>query len=337
MFKKLALIMVAIVTLALTGCGSQGAGATGGATQADTGKIRKVNIATGTTSGAYYPIGNAMAKIWSDKVPGVKASAQSTEASAANMNFLQQKEADIAFTMANVAVYAYEGQDSFNGRANKDLRGMTFLYPNVTQIVVRKDSGINSLKDLQGKRFAPGATGSGTVTNSKEVLGVYGLNFWEKDKSNVKADFVGFTEAAELLKNKQADAANFSGAMPLAAIMDVSNSIDVKLISLEPDMIKEIITKYPFYYEYVVPKGTYKGQDEDVHTVALANLLLTRADLSEDLIYKLTKGIYENIPDLMTAHAITKNIKKEDSNKGMGPLPLHPGAIKYFKEVGVMK
>ncbi|SHH83088.1 TAXI family TRAP transporter solute-binding subunit [Desulfosporosinus lacus] len=333
MHKKLALIMVIIITLALTGCGSTSSTGDGQTTE----KIQKVNIATGTTSGAYYPIGNAMAKIWSDKVPGVKASAQSTEASAANMNFLQQKEAEVAFTMANVAVYAYEGQDTFKGRANKDLRGMTFLYPNVTQIVVRKDSGINSLKDLEGKRFAPGATGSGTVTNSKEVLGAYGLNFWETDKSNVKADYVGFTEASELLKNKQVDAANFSGAMPLAAIMDVSNSIDIKLISLEPEMIKEIVTQYPFYYEVVIPKGTYKGQDEEVHTVALANLLLTRADLSEELIYDLTKGIYENLPDLLNAHSITKNIKKEDSNKGMGPLPLHPGSIKYFKEVGVMK
>lgn len=328
MRKKLALIMVVIITLALTGCGSQETGSTG--------KVQKVNIATGTTSGAYYPIGNALAKIWTDKVPGVKASAQSTEASAANMNFLQQKEAEVAFTMANVAVYAYEGQDTFTGRSNKDLRGMTFLYPNVTQIVVRKDSGINSLKDLKGKRFAPGATGSGTVTNSKEVLGAYGLNFWDNDKSNVKADYVGFTEASELLKNKQADAANFSGAMPLAAIMDVSNSIDIKVISLEPEMIQEIVKQYPFYYEYVIPKGTYKGQDEDVHTVALANLLLTRADLNEDLIYDLTKGIYENLPDLLNAHSITKNIKKEDSSKGMGPLPLHPGSIKYFKEIGVM-
>ncbi|MCB8817166.1 TAXI family TRAP transporter solute-binding subunit [Desulfosporosinus shakirovi] len=333
MHKKLALIMVIIITLALTGCGSTSSSGDG-QTPA---KIQKVNIATGTTSGAYYPIGNALAKIWSDKVPGVKASAQATEASAANMNFLQQNEAEVAFTMANVAVYAYEGQDTFKGRANKDLRGMTFLYPNVTQIVVRKDSGINSLKDLEGKRFAPGATGSGTVTNSKEVLGAYGLNFWETDKSNVKADYVGFTEASELLKNKQVDAANFSGAMPLAAIMDVSNSIDIKLISLEPEIIKEIVTQYPFYYEVVIPKGTYKGQDEEVHTVALANLLLTRADLSEELIYDLTKGIYENLPDLLNAHSITKNIKKEDSNKGMGPLPLHPGSIKYFKEVGIMK
>ncbi len=336
MRKLLRLIMVTVIILAMTGCGSQTTKAPDN-TSKEPVKDERVNIATGTTAGAYYPIGNAMAKLWTDKVPGVKSSAQSTEASAANMNFLQQKEVEVAFTMANVAVYAYEGQDNFKDRVNKDLRGMTFLYPNVTQIVVRKDSGINSVKDLNGKRFAPGATGSGTVTNSKEVLGVYNLNFWDKDKSNLKADYVGFNEASELLKNKQVDASNFSGAMPLAAILDVSNSIEVKLLSLEPEMIKEIVTKYPFYYEYVIPKGTYKGQDEDVHTVALANLLLTRADLSEDLIYKLTKGIYENIPDLMNAHAITKNIKKEDAAKGMGTVPLHPGSIKYYKEVGVMK
>lgn len=333
MRKLFSLIMVILITLAMSGCGGQATKAPAGSSEPV--KEQRVNVATGTTAGAYYPIGNAMAKIWTDKVPGVRASAQSTEASAANMNFLQQKEVEVAFTMANVAVYAYEGQGNFEGRANKDLRGMTFLYPNVTQIVVRKDSGINSLKDLEGKRFAPGATGSGTVTNSKEVLGVYGLNFWDKD-GNIKADYVGFNEASDLLKNKQVDASNFSGAMPLAAIMDVSNSIEVKLISLEPEMIQQIVTKYPFYYEYIIPAGTYKGQDEEVHTVALANLLLTRADLSEDLIYDLTKGIYDNIPDLMNAHAITKNIKKEDAAKGMGTVPLHPGSIKYFKEIGAM-
>ena len=332
MRKILSLIMVVFVTLAMAGCGGQASNAPADETPSE----QKVNVATGTTAGAYYPIGNAMAKIWTDKVPGVRASAQATEASAANMNFLQQKEVEVAFTMANVAVYAYEGQDNFEGRANKDLRGMSFLYPNVTQIVVRKDSGINSLKDLEGKRFAPGATGSGTVTNSKEVLGVYDLNFWDKDNSNINADYVGFNEASELLKNKQVDASNFSGAMPLAAIMDVSNSIDVKLLSLEPEMIEAIIAKYPFYYEYVIPAGTYKGQDEEVHTVALANLLLTRADLSEDLIYDLTKGIYENVPDLMNAHAITENITKENAARGMGTVPLHPGAIKYFKEVGAI-
>ena len=337
MRKILSLIMVTIITLAMTGCGSQAAKAPAGSEQPVAVKVQKVNIATATTTGAYYPIGNALAKIWSDKVPGVQASAQATEGSAANMNFLQQKETEVALTMANTAVYAYEGQDTFKGRANKDLRGITFLYPNVTQFIVRKDSGINSLKDLVGKKIVPGATGSGTAVTSKEVLGVYGLNFWDKDKSNVKADYVGFTEVGEELKNKQADVAIFSGAMPLAAILDVSNSIDTKLISLEPDMIKAIIKEYPFYFEYVIPKGTYKGQDEDVHTVALASLLVTRADLSEDLVYKLTKGLYENLPDLVAAHAVAKNIKIENASQGMGTIPMHPGAIKYYKEVGVMK
>ena len=336
MRKILSLIMVILITLVVTGCGGQPTQAPAASTPEPV-KVQKVNISTATTTGAYYPIGNALAKIWSDKVPGVQASAQATEGSAANMNFLQQKETDVALSMANVAVYAYEGQDTFKGRAYKDLRGMTFLYPNVTQFVVRKDSGINSLKDLEGKKIVPGATGSGSAITSKEILGVYGLNFWDKDKSNVKADYVGFTEAGELLKNKQASAAIFSGAMPLAAILDVSNSIEVKLLSLEPDMIKAIIKQYPFYYEYVIPKGSYKGQDEDVHTVALASILVTRADLSEDLVYNLTKGMFENLPDLVAAHAITKNVTKEGASTGMGTIPMHPGAIKYLKEIGAMK
>lgn len=332
MKKVIALILSAFLTLTLAGCGG-GSTQTGG----DSGKVEKINIGTGTTSGAYYPIGNALAKIWTDKVTGVRASAQATEASAKNITLLQQKESEIGFTMANVAFSAYEGKDTFEGRAYKDLRGLSQLYPNVTQIVVRKDSEINSIKDLKGKRFVPGATGSGTLFNSKEVLGIYGLNFWDKDAKNVNPDYVGFTEAAELIKNNQADAANFSGAMPLAAIMDMANSINVKVLSLEPDMIKEIIKQYPFYYEYTIPAGTYKGQDQDVKTVALANLLVTRADLSEEMVYKLTKGMYENLPDLVAAHSTSKFITKENGPQGMGTIPLHPGAAKYFKEVGVLK
>ncbi len=336
MKKAISLLLIVFMTLTLAGCGASAATNSAKA-GGDSVKVQNVNIGTATTSGAYYPIGNALAKIWNDKVPGVKASAQATDGSAQNITLLQRKESEIGFTMANVAFSAWEGQDTFSGRAYKDMRVLTQLYPNMTQIVVRKDSGINSVKDLKGKKFVPGANGSGTLYNSKEILSTYGLNFWDKGNNNVNPNYVGFTEAAELLKNKQVDAANFSGAVPLAAVMDIANSIDVKILSLEPDMIKNIIKQYPFYYEVTIPAKTYKGQDADVHTVALANLLVTRADLSEELVYKLTRGIFDNLPDLIAAHATAKQIKKEAGALGRGPIPLHPGAEKYFKEIGAIK
>lgn len=300
---------------------------------ADQGAKKDLNVATGTTSGVYYVLGNGMAQMWNAKVPGIRATAQATEASVQNMNLLQKKEADVGFSMNQVVGNAYQGKDKFQGRANKDLRVMTGLYPNVVQIVVPAKSGVGSVKDLQGKRFVPGAAGSGTEVSCREIFAVYGLDY--NNKKNLKADFVGFTEAVELLKNGQSDGALISAGVPNSAIMDLSNSTNVKLISLEKEMIEKICKEMPWYYPTVIKANTYKGQTEDVQTVAQANLLVTRADLPDDLIYKLTKSIYDNKPDLVNSHSAAKDINKENALGGLMGVPVHPGAAKYFKEIGL--
>ncbi|MBO8168391.1 MAG: TAXI family TRAP transporter solute-binding subunit [Thermoanaerobacteraceae bacterium] len=292
-----------------------------------------INIATGTTSGVYYPLGNGLAQMWTDRVEGVKASAQATEASVQNMNLLQKKETDVAFSMNQVVANAYNGEDKFKGRANKNLRVLTALYPNVVQIVVPKNSDVNSIKDLNGKKFVPGAAGSGTETSAREILGLYGIDYVERQ--DVKVDYVGFTQAVELLKNRQTDGAYFSAGVPNAALMDLSNSIDIRLISLEQDMIDKIVSEMPWYFPYTIPAGTYKGQDEDIHTVAQANLLVTTTDLSEDLAYELTKAIFEYKSDLEAVHSAAKRIKKETAMSGLVGVPVHPGAARYFEEIGI--
>ncbi|MFZ5652252.1 MAG: TAXI family TRAP transporter solute-binding subunit, partial [Bacillota bacterium] len=299
---------------------------------AEQAKTKDLNVATGTTSGVYYVLGNGMAQMWNAKVPGVRATAQATEASVQNLNLLQKKEADIGFSMNQVVGNSYQGKDKFQGRANKDLRVMTGLYPNVVQIVVPA-KGAGSVKALEGKRFVPGAAGSGTEVSCREIFGLYGIDYM--NKKNMKADFVGFTEAVELLKNGQSDGAFISAGVPNSAIMDLSNSTSVKLISLEKDMIEKICKEMPWYYPTVIKANTYKGQTEDVHTVAQSNLLVTRADLPDDLIYNLTKSIYDNQKDLVNAHSAAKDITKENALKGLMGVPVHPGAAKYFKEIGL--
>jgi len=336
--KSLLWLAITVFTAAIltAGCGGgdkakQPAQPSQSAKPAETKK--DLNVATGTTSGVYYVLGNGMAQMWNSKVPGVRATAQATEASVQNLNLLQKKEADVGFSMNQVVGNAYQGKDKFQGRANKDLRVMTGLYPNVVQIVVPAKSNVKSIKDFEGKRFVPGAAGSGTEVSCREIFSLYGIDYM--NKKNMKADFVGFTEAVELIKNGQSDGAFISAGVPNSAIMDLSNSTNVKLVSLEKDMIEKICKEMPWYYPAVIKANTYKGQTEDIQTVAQANLLVTRADLPEDLIYQLTKAIYDNQKDLINAHSAAKDITKDNALKGLMGVPVHPGAAKYFKEIGL--
>ncbi|MFZ5814995.1 MAG: TAXI family TRAP transporter solute-binding subunit [Bacillota bacterium] len=296
-----------------------------------------INVATATTAGVYYPLGNAFATLWSDKVPGVKASAQATAGTVENVKLMGRKEAEVAFAQNGVIFYAVTGTGSFAQQGKQSfLRGMTHLYPNVMQIAVRKDANIKSLADLKGKRFVPGANGSATELNSREILSVANLDF--RERKDVIVDYLDYGQAAEAVKNRQAAGAMIAGGLPTAAVIDMHTSGDVELLSLSDAEIEAITKKYPWYFKVVIPKGTYKGQEKDVVTVAVANILVTREDLPEDLIYNLVKALYDNHDALVQAHKAAADMKLEDGLKGItGVLDLHPGAAKFFKEKGILK
>lgn len=316
---------IMVLSLALAGCGG------GGGTAA---KPTNINIATATTGGVYYPLGNAMAQLFNKKVPNVKASAQATAGTPQNILLMQKKEAEVAFAQNGVAYYAYNGKEMFKDKPVKMLRAITHLYPNVMHIVVNANSNITSIKQFEGKRFVPGAVGSATEVNSKEILGLYGLDY--KDKKNVKADYLGYSEAAEALKDGRVDGILIAGGLPTAAVLDAASAVKIRILSLEPDMIAKLTKEMPWYYPVTIPKGTYMGQDEDVHTVAVANILICRDDLSTDMVYQMTKALYENQKDLVTAHSAAKYMVLKNALNGL-TVPLHPGAEKYYKEVGIIK
>jgi TRAP transporter TAXI family solute receptor len=298
----------------------------------------RVNIATATTGGAYYPIGNAMAQIWSKKLEGIKASAQATAGTPQNIELMMNKEVQIAIGQNGICYYAYYGKGTYAGKPNfpyKDMRGMLSLYPNVMHWVIRKDAGIKSVADFKGRSIVPGAVASATEINSREMLAAYGLNYMkDQGEVNVKADFLGYNEAADLLKNAQTDAAHIAGGVPTAVVIDMMSSGAAELMSMEPEKIQAICEKFPWYYPFTIKAGTYPKQDKDVQTVALANILFTDASQPEELIYKLTKAMYDFHTDLVNAHKATKDTTLETAVKGM-TLPLHPGSVKYFKEAGV--
>jgi TRAP transporter TAXI family solute receptor len=301
-----------------------------------TAQIKNVNIATATTAGVYYPLGNAMAQLFNRKIPNVKFSAQATAGTPQNILLMQKKEAEVAFAQNGVVYYAYNGLEMFKGRTDKTLRAITHLYPNVMQIVVSASSGITSIRQFEGKRFVPGAVGSATEVNSREILGLYGLDY--REKKNVRADYLGYAEAADALKDGRAEGILIAGGLPTAAVMDVASVLrdKMRLLSLEPDMLKKLVADMPWYYEFTIPKDTYMGQTADVRTVAVANILIVRQDLPDDLVYEMTKAIYENLPDLVASHKAAKDITLKSALSGL-TCPLHPGAERYYREKGILK
>ncbi|BCJ87552.1 TAXI family TRAP transporter solute-binding subunit [Effusibacillus dendaii] len=331
MKKAFALVTAAALALtAVVGCGSSTPTAKDGA--APTAKTPdRITIATATTGGVYYPVGNALAKLWTTK-NNVQAVAQTSAGGVANLQMFAKKEAEIAFVESGIADYAVKGTEMFDGKKIDNIRGLTSLYPNVVHIIVKADSGINSLKDIKGKRIIPGSHGSSSEVNTRKILEAYGLDYVKRQ--DVKADFIGFNESAEALKNGQVDLISMTGGTPLAATLDVASSIPVKLLSIDKDMIDKLVKDNPYFVPYTIPKGTYKGQDEDVNTVAVTNLLVVRADLPTDFVYNLTKTMFENLPTLIETHKALKDLTKDNALTGMN-VPLHEGSKKYFKEIGL--
>lgn len=299
----------------------------------------RVNIATATTGGAYYPIGNAMAQIWTKNLAGkVRASAQATAGTPQNIELMMNGEVQIAIGQNGVCYYAFYATETYKDKAGfpyKNERGMFTLYPNVMHWVVRKGSGIKSVSDLKGKRIVPGQVASATEINSREMLSVYGMNYLkDQGEVNVTAEYLGYNEAADQLKNAQLDGTHIAGGVPTAVVIDMMSSDAGELISMEEDKIKAICEKYPWYFPFTIPAGTYPKQDQDIKTIALSNILFTDADQPDELIYMLTKATYEFHDDMVIGHRATEYTVEANAFNGM-TIPLHPGSIKYFEEKGI--
>jgi len=290
-------------------------------------------IATGGTGGTYYPLGGILAQALTEKVPEVVTTAQAGQASVANCNLIRDKQIESAFVQSNVAYNAYAGVDQFKEKPAKNLRLIASLYPETIQIVARADSGIKTVKDIKGKRLVPGDRGSGTEVDTLNILGVYGFTY--KDFAGV--DWLGFSGAAQRLQDKQADVTFTTAGWPTAAIQELAISAKIMLVPIDEPKIKDLTTKYPFYSRIIIPKGTYKDQEKDVATITTMAQWVVGAEVPDEVVYKLTKALWESgAAKMAQAHAQGKNVQIKTALAGMA-VPLHPGAEKYYKEVGVIK
>lgn len=290
----------------------------------------KLILATGGTAGTYYPFGGAMAKIWNSKIPGMNVTAQTTGASAENIRLINKKEVELALVQSDTLDFAFKGVEVFK----KKLTGMSaiaVLYPEIIQVVVRGDSPIKVFSDLKGMRVGVGAPGSGTEANFRQLLDVYGMK-----KEDVKAHYLSFAESADQFKDKHIDAFIVTAGIPNAAIMDISTQHSIRLMELPEEIVAKLTQKYPFLSRAKVPANTYKGVTTDVNTVAVNAVLIAGNHLKEDVVYNLTKALFEYQAELASAHAKGKELNLQSAVKGVS-IPFHPGAKRYYKEKGVMK
>lgn len=292
-------------------------------------KTQFVNILTGGQSGVFYPLGVAMAQLYADQIPDVRSTAQVTKASAENMNLLQAGRGELAWSLADSVADAWEGREEagFTQKLDK-LRGVTRTYNNYIQIVANKDSGIKTLDDLKGKRISVGAARSGTELNARAIFNAAGLNYDDFSK----VEYLPFGESVELMKNRQIDATLQSAGLGVSSIRDLATSIDIELIPVPVEVVENVGS--PAYLPASIPAGTYEGQTEEIATAAIPNFLVTHKDVPEELVYEMTKVFYDNLDSLQSTHNVIKAVDINNALEGM-PVPVHPGAEKYFKEQGI--
>lgn len=284
---------------------------------------KNISLLTGGTGGTYYPLGGQIGKIISDNTD-VNVTPQTSGASAENMETLRAGDAEMAFTQTDIAAYALEGKEMFKDEPIDNIQAISSLYPETVQLVTTEKSGIKSIEDLKGKTVSVGAPGSGVYINAMQLLEIHGLS-----SKDIKAQNLSFDESTDGIQAGNIDAAFITAGTPTGAVEALSAQNKIVIVPITEAKIQELIAKYPYYAEETVPSGTYNIK-QDVKTVAVKAMLVVRKDLDEDLVYEMTKALYENTDKI--THAKGKFITLETALEGLGNMEIHPGAAKYFDE-----
>jgi TRAP transporter TAXI family solute receptor len=294
---------------------------------------RLVTIASGWVVGVYYPLAGAMSRIvYKAKDLNIRATVESSGASVANAQLIGGGDADFALLQNDIAFYAYNGQtlSAFQGKPVKNMGGVFTIYPEMVHVVATKASGIKSIRDLKGKKVVLGPQGSGTEANALQILEVHGLK-----AGDVQGERIDAAAAADQLKDGRVDAAFFTTGLGSAVIVDTLISGKAALVPVGGNEAADLVKKYPYYTMVRIPPTIYKDQAE-VATVAVMAMMVARADLPEDLVYRFTKAIFDDLKQFHEAHAAAKSLTLETALAGM-PIPLHPGADRFFKEKGIRR
>ncbi len=290
---------------------------------------KNYTLATGGTSGTYYAFGGVLANLWNTKIENMNVTAQATGASAENLRLINKASVEYAIVQNDVMDYAYNGTDMFECNKLPNIASIGTLYPEVVQIAASKTSGITSVPDMRGKRVSVGDAGSGVEFNAKQILEGYGMTF-----SDIKKLNLSFKESAEAIQEGTLDACFITAGIPNAALQELAFSAGLVLIPVQGEEAEKIMAKYGYYTKASIPKGTYKGTDNATEALAIKATLAVNKDFDENTVYEMTKIIFENIDELASAHAKGKELSAAQAVTGVS-VPFHPGAVKYYKEIGL--
>ena len=286
---------------------------------------------TAGASGALYSVGAAITNMWNMNIPFVKASSQASAGGIDNLNQIADGESQVSIAISSNCWQSYNGNDSFEGRANPKLRVIAGLYLNPNQVVVTNRSGITTLAEVKGKHFAVAASGSSVEGECRNHFTAAGLSY----PDDIRAEYISFSDSAELLANGQIDGAWIMSGTPAPAVSQALSS-GCRLLSIDENTINALKAEYPWYVTYMIPAGTYPNQKEDVRTTAIKMVLFCSADLDDETVYLLTKTLWENIGELGESQSNLRGLTPQDAVRDIAGLPLHEGARQYYSEIGVL-
>jgi uncharacterized protein len=288
-------------------------------------------ILTGSTSGVYYPLGNAVSTIFMKAIPGTRSSVQVTQGSVENLRLLEAGDGELAFTLGDALSAASRGnaEGGFKAPLSK-LRGLAAIYRNYIQIVVSESSGIKNLADLKGKRVSVGPKQSGTELNARAIFAAAGLRYQDFGRT----DYLPFGQSAKMIEKGELDVTLQSAGLGVDSIRHLSTSVPIMLLAIPKETVVKIGD--PAYVPAFIPARTYEGQSADIETASVVNFLVTREGLSSDIVYAMTKAIFSNLNQLVQTHPAAGGITVRDAATAM-PLPLHAGAERYYREIGVIR
>lgn len=293
-----------------------------------------ITIATASAGGTYYPIGVGLGNLWTEVLVDdkVKATGQSSAGSVENIQLLKNGEAKVAILQGLIGAQAYKGQGgSFEGRPYKDLRSISMLWSNVEHFVLmNKAIETGTIADIDSKSFSVGPQASGTEQSTLVIMEGLGLT-----KQNIKPEYLGYDDTISAMRDGRLEGGSLPAGVPVSSVMDMAASgVKASVLDVTDEQLESINSIFNTWFRYVIPAGTYTGMDKEINTIAQPNFLATTTEMDADLVYKLTKSIYENIDKVQQIHSSAKEIQLESALNGL-PTPLHIGAYKYFVEVGL--
>ncbi|MDD2372361.1 MAG: TAXI family TRAP transporter solute-binding subunit [Syntrophomonadaceae bacterium] len=295
-------------------------------------KVTNASFSTGAQSGTYYPLGVAIANVWTNAGIGLNVTAEATGGSIENVRMMGSGQTDVGFVESLIADWAYTGKEAFKDKKIENVRGLISLYPNTVQTVVKVKSGITKYTDLKGKKVAVGIQGSSSPLALQVILESYGLSM-----SDIKPQYLAYGPAMDLLKDDQVDAVLVDAGAPNSSIIDISTQHQVKILSVDPENIKKVKEKYPYFSDVAtIAKGTYKGIDEDITTTGSLATICVRAELPDEVVYNMIKTMFEKKADVVKVHDKGNTINLKSATDGFS-IPIHPGALKYYQEQGAVK